>query len=246
MPRGSMPGERRGGRKRATPNRTTILADRMVAVLEGFSTASPKEHLAMLVNDQELPGDIRLALAEGQTRRIPPARQAKSKPPKISRARGPSPSAADEPRQVEARSAATAPIETMSRATLDALFCIVCDANAPVYARRKAAGKLAAYFLPKKLVNKRWRFTADEYGFAINAEIAREYRDIDFELRNLKRHPNRDFPEFAQRIAKLQARRDAIWQRLKCPCPSRYGVKQIQEEYIRLVKFTPQREDASH
>jgi hypothetical protein len=32
--RGSMPGERRGGRKRTTPNRTTILADRIVAVLD--------------------------------------------------------------------------------------------------------------------------------------------------------------------------------------------------------------------
>ena len=130
----------------------------------------------------------------------------------------------------------------MSQAARDALLGIVSDASASAKARRKAAAKLATYFLPKKPVNKRWRFTADECGFAINAEIAREYRAIDFELRDLKRHPSRDFPEIAQRIRKLQARIDAIRQRLQCPCPSRYGDKQISEDHIRLVTFARKRE----
>jgi hypothetical protein len=193
-----MPGERRGGRKRTTPNRTTILADRMVAVLEGCPTASSKARLARLVNDQALPEDIRLAVAQN-------------------------------------------PFPGPSRAALNALFDIVCNANAPVSTRGKAALKMAALFLPKRPVNKRWRFTTDECGFAINAEIARHYRDIDFELRNLKRHPNRDLPEIAQRIGKLQAKRAAIWQRLECPCPSGYGAKEISEDYNRLARFAAQR-----
>jgi hypothetical protein len=102
---------------------------------------------------------------------------------------------------------------------------------------------LATHFLPKKPVNTRWRFAEDECGFAINAEIAREYRAIDFELRDLKRYPTRALPEIAQRIRKLQARIDAIGQRLQCPCPSRYGTEQIWEDHFRLATLARKRED---
>ena len=59
-----MPGERRGGRTHATPNRRTILADRMMLVLAGCSMASPKQRLSKLVNDAELPADIRMTVAQ--------------------------------------------------------------------------------------------------------------------------------------------------------------------------------------
>jgi hypothetical protein len=220
-----MPGERRGGRTRATPNQRTFLADRMMAVLAGCSMSSPKECLSKLVNDAELPADIRMTVAQkafpGRTGGGRPARRAKSEIP----------------------CAAPPPVAPMSQAARDVLLVIVSDASAPAKARRKAAAKLAAYFLPMKPVNKRWRFTADECGFTINAEIAREYRAIDFELRVLKRHPNQDFPEIAQRIQKLQRKKDAIHQRLTCPCPSRYGKEQIWEDHIRLVTLARKRED---
>src|ERR1700692_4830314 len=64
VPRGSMPGERRGGRTRATPNRRTILADRIVVVLAGCAMASQKQCLSKLVNDAQLPADIRMAIAQ--------------------------------------------------------------------------------------------------------------------------------------------------------------------------------------
>jgi hypothetical protein len=221
-----MPGERRGGRTRATPNRRTILADRIMAMLDRCSRASPKERLSELINDAELPADIRMTVAQkafpDRTGGVRRARRSKS--------------------EAGTPSAAFAPRETMSRAECDALLGIVSDANASAKARRKAAAKLATYFLPKQPVNKRWRFTADECGFAINAEIAREYRAIDFELRDLKRHPNRDFPEIAQRIRKLLARIDAIHRRLQCPCPSRYGNKEISEDMIRLEMLAGKRE----
>ena len=196
-----MPGERRGGRTRATPNRTTILADRIMVVLAGCSMASRKQRLSKLINDAELPAEIRLTVAQKAFSR---------------RTNG---------------------------AALDALFGIVSDAGASAKGRRKAAAKLATFFLPKKRVTRRWQFTADECGFAINGEIAREYRAIDFELRALKQHPNRDFPEITQMIRKLQARSDAIRQRLQCPCPTRYGKEQIWEDYIRLATLAGKRED---
>jgi hypothetical protein len=59
-----MPGERRGGRTRATPNRRTILADRMLVVLSGCAMASAKACLSQLMKDAELPADIRMAIAQ--------------------------------------------------------------------------------------------------------------------------------------------------------------------------------------
>jgi hypothetical protein len=253
-----MPGERRGGRTRATPNRRTILADRMMAVLDGCSGASPKERLSLLINDAALPVDVRITVAQrafpdraGGVRR---ARRPKSEVHAVGG------SEQRRPRATEAPSAEPLPVETMSQAARDALLGIVSDASASAKARRKAAAKLATYFLPKQPVNKRWRFTADECGFAINAEIAREYRTIDFELQALKRHPTRDFPEIAQRIRKLQARIDAIRQRLQCPPPEDdgdedairqrlqrppqkgYGLEEFSEDWIRLETFARKRE----
>jgi hypothetical protein len=224
-----MPGERRGGRTRATPNRRTILADRILVVLAGGSTASLAQCLSKLVNDAELPAEIRIAVAQrafpDRTGGARPARPAKSAGGTTGRARRRGPS------------------ESAYRAELDAWFAIVSDASVPAKARRKAAVKLATYFLPMKPVNKRWRFTADKYGFAINAEVANDYRTIDLELYRLKRSPNRDFPEIAQAVKKLQARKDAILERLVCPCDTRYGKEQMVEDYWRLVMLARKRED---
>ena len=40
MPRGSKLGERRGGRQRGTPNRRTVLADRILAIASARPTTS--------------------------------------------------------------------------------------------------------------------------------------------------------------------------------------------------------------
>ena len=246
-----MPGERRGGRARTIPNRRTVLADRILTVLAGCSTASTRQRLSKLVNDPELPADIRMAVAQrafsSHRRRAPATRRARSELGTSggTQPRGHSRSApqADGPRLAKAASAAARPVETMSRAALDPLFGIVCDANAPVKVRRKAAAKLATYFLPRKPVNKRWRFIGDKYDFAANAEVAREYRDIELELRDLKRNPRRDIPEIVQKIRELQVRKAAILYRLIGPCPTRYDNKEFSEDWLRLATLARKREN---
>jgi hypothetical protein len=63
MLRGSRPGERRGGRKRGTPNRRTILRDRILAIGSEHPAASQRAFLSKLVKDRKLPADIRIAVA---------------------------------------------------------------------------------------------------------------------------------------------------------------------------------------
>ena len=63
MPKGSKPGERRGGRQRATPNKRTVLTERILAVASANPTASCDAIVAILVKDQALAADVRVAIA---------------------------------------------------------------------------------------------------------------------------------------------------------------------------------------
>src|SRR5262249_60915123 len=62
MPRGSKPGERRGGRKRATPNKRTVLIERILGTASANPAAVAHELLLNLVDDLALPAETRLAV----------------------------------------------------------------------------------------------------------------------------------------------------------------------------------------
>jgi hypothetical protein len=64
MPRGWKPGTKRGGRKRGTPNRRTILADRIFVAAAAHPVAGWQELLSVLMDDQALPADTRLLIAQ--------------------------------------------------------------------------------------------------------------------------------------------------------------------------------------
>jgi hypothetical protein len=64
MPRGSEPGTKRGGRKRGTPNRRTILANRIFVAAAAHPVAGWQELLSVLMDDQALPADTRLVIAQ--------------------------------------------------------------------------------------------------------------------------------------------------------------------------------------
>ena len=122
--------------------------------------------------------------------------------------------------------------------TLDALFGIVQDATADAKARRKAAMKIAEYLLPK--VPTKAKTLPDEYGFLVNPDLASEYRDIQLELRALMTGPTHKIPAIAEKIKKLEARSDAIRQRLQVPCPTKYpSMKQpmITSNCCNLPRF---------
>lgn len=75
MSRGSRPGERRGGRQRGTPNRRTVLADR-ISVIGLDRPASRHEFLECLIKDARLPAGIRVSVVP---RCFPPKRTSSSR-----------------------------------------------------------------------------------------------------------------------------------------------------------------------
>ena len=143
MPRGSKPGERRGGRQRATPNRRTVLANRILAVAADNPVSSANELVLVLAKDQGLHAAIRMAVARKASffgssrsmhnRSVAPNGHGSKPENKTDPDR-------DNKRGVIAAKAGLAP---------DLLFSIARDTAAKAADRRKAASQIAEFFLPK-------------------------------------------------------------------------------------------------
>src|SRR5437588_10741250 len=63
MPRGSRPGERRGGRQRGTPNKKTLLKNAVFLAAAGEPNRSPLEFMLALMRDPQAPLDLRIEMA---------------------------------------------------------------------------------------------------------------------------------------------------------------------------------------
>jgi hypothetical protein len=230
MPRGSKPGERRGGRQRATPNRRTVLANRILAVTADTPASTLNGLIIVLAKDQRLPADIRMAAARkaslfGSSRSIGNRSVAPN-------GHGSKPETKAGPdRNKEDAKAAKADLAT------DLLIAIARDTAANAADRRNAASQIAEFFLPKDTRGKkprRGKFPSDECGFAVDLELARELRDSKLKLSSLESERKRTPHAFAQKSRNLHARIEEIQRSLQCPCPSRYGAKQIRSDYERL------------
>jgi hypothetical protein len=226
MPRGSKSGERRGGRKRYTPNKRTVLTERVLALAAHHATAARPEFFAIVVDDQALPAHIRLAVAR---RSCPAPRPAKP--------------ASKSPTSPPAISTRTNGVTAQSLAALDPLLCVAQDITAAEVVRRQAAADIALFFLPHYLgrrTKKRKKFPADEFGFAVDPQRARELRDLYLELgclaigvsRGRKAGPD----AFAKKVSTLQARRAEIERELQSAPPERYS----REKYVEQQKYGEQ------
>ena len=63
MPRGSKPGERRGGRQRGTPNKATVAKAAALAAASADSTITPLQFLLGVMRDPKAPTGLRVQVA---------------------------------------------------------------------------------------------------------------------------------------------------------------------------------------
>jgi hypothetical protein len=80
------------------------------------------------------------------------------------------------------------------------------------------------------------QFPPDEYGFVVDPELATELRDSKSKLACLNLDKKRTPHAIAQEARTLQARIE-----VQCPCPSRYGGKQLVSDIERLKIFADRR-----
>ena len=161
MPRGSKPGERRGGRQRATPNRRTVLTNRILAAAAANPAPTANELVLVLAKDQDLPADTRMAIAR-KALLFGPSRSMHS--------RAAAPNGHDRPPASKKGGAIAAKADLAT----DLLFAVAQDTAANPADRRKAASQVAAFFLPKNARGKKLRrgkFPPDEYGFVVDPEL---------------------------------------------------------------------------
>lgn len=72
MPRGSKPGERRGGRQRGTPNKKTALVKVAFAAATSNADLSPLDFLLGVMRDPSVSPDLRMRAAEVAARYVHP------------------------------------------------------------------------------------------------------------------------------------------------------------------------------
>jgi hypothetical protein len=63
MPRGSRPGERRGGRQRGTPNKKTLIKNAVFYAAASDPNREPREFMLALMRNPQVPIDLRLEIA---------------------------------------------------------------------------------------------------------------------------------------------------------------------------------------
>jgi hypothetical protein len=206
MPRGSKPGTKRGGRKRGTPNRRTILADRIFVAAAAHPVAGWQELLSVLMDDQALPADTRLVIAQKSRSAAARSNKARAK-------------------TTNAKSAATSS-QKQAAVELDSLFRLARNANLTEEERCKAAARMARVLLPATPTGDlSWsRAVADEYGFVISPKIASEYRDAKLLLQKLEDGNGSIRPGNVRQADKARARLAAIRRSLEPPPHSKYGM----------------------
>jgi hypothetical protein len=65
MPRGSKPGERRGGRQRGTPNKKTALRSAALAAAAANPDMTPLDFLLGIMRDPKVSSELRIRVAQG-------------------------------------------------------------------------------------------------------------------------------------------------------------------------------------
>jgi hypothetical protein len=240
MPRGSKPGERRGGRQRGTPNKKTLIKNAVFLAAAPDGDRSPLDFMLALMRDPQVPVDLRIDMAATAA----PFVHAKPKaPPRVrtnpmdSSPLKSIPDCAVQKQEAQLTAPETAPEHACSAGSdltpLTFLVGVMNDSEATpkqrIRAARVAAGYTHAHLQSDKLAS------VDEYGFSISRTLAKAIA-VDWLLLEVlefgyaDRDPARDLQE-ASRIYKRQAERDRFLE-----CPPGYSAEQDLKRRQELIE----------
>jgi hypothetical protein len=258
MPRGSLPGERRGGRQRGTPNKKTLLKNAVFLAAAGEPNRSPLDFMLALMRDPQVPLDLRIEMAATAapfvharpTRNWRPDplggrdcvgdngdlkfEKLESKPPMDG-------SSGEASGQGGGENGGLSP--------LDFLLGLMADPTATPRQRVKAAGVAARYKhayahaggteAPTVLV------VEDKFGFKVDPELARAERDdrLREAMLGATSHKRKkgSFEEKAaeQELEQIRKRRAELVARLSFP--DGYAYADLQNDLNRLAQLSSKR-----
>jgi hypothetical protein len=223
MPRGSRPGERRGGRQRGTPNKNTLLKNAVFLAAASEPDRSPLDFMLALMRDPQVLLDDRIELASAAAPYVhikPKAPSRVRTNPMDSGALKSALVCAAQKQEDESGDPEVAPEQASDGGTdlspLKFLIGVMNDSEATPKQRirvaRIAARYKHAHLQPDKLA------PVDEYGFSISRTLAKTIGDDWFELDYLESGrmgaKSADKVQRASEIYASQAKRDRL---LQCP-----------------------------
>jgi hypothetical protein len=195
MPRGSRPGERRGGRQRGTPNKKTLFKNAVFLAAASDLNRSPLEFMLALMRDPQVPLDERINLAAAAApfvhARPEPVRKTAPDPLDLRDRLGHSGDLKFQrldTKPVADRSGGENGGANAGPRPLDFLLGVMTDPAATPRQRVKAAGVAARYKHPYAggLEEPIVVVGADKFGFKVDPELARAERDDQLRESRLK------------------------------------------------------------
>ncbi len=173
MPRGSKPGERRGGRQRGTPNKKTELRNAVLCAAAAHPNPSPLDFMLDLMRDPKVPTDLRIEMAAAAAPLVHP--RPKSLPKIwVTRFR-----ADITIRRTEAKLNPPGPAAAggVDLTPLDFLLGVMNDPEAKPQQRIKAARVAARYKHAQADAGEMLIVLEDKFGFKIDPALAKSIRD---------------------------------------------------------------------
>jgi hypothetical protein len=238
MPRGSNPGERRGGRQRGTPNKKTLLKNAVFLAAAAEPNRSPLDFMLALMRDPQVPLDDRIYLAATATPFVharPEARRGRRIDPLDLRDR------LIDTGDLKFEKFDTRPAADGSGglSPLDFLLGVMNDPAATPRQRVKAAAVSARYRhayaggseAPTVIVAE------DKFGFKVDPELARAERDGRLRESRLKLFKERSAEGIAakpelERIRQRRAERVAL---VKFPAGYTYDDRENDENRLEQL-----------
>jgi hypothetical protein len=263
MPRGSLPGERRGGRKPGTPNKKTLLKNAVFLAAAGEPNRSPLEFMLALMRDPQAPLDLRIEMAATAApfvhARPEPARKKRPDPLDLRDWLG---DTADlkfgnfEAKPTANGAGGEGGGEGGGLSPLDFLLGVMADSTATPRQRVKAAAVAArykhAYAHAGGTEARSIVVVEDKFGFKVDPDLARAERDDRLRERRLGLFKERSAEGIAakpelERIGERRAERVAL---VKFPAGYTYSdreadqarLQQLYSKRLSRKKLTPEEE----
>ena len=257
MPRGSKPGERRGGRQKGTPNKSTALKNAAFLAAARDPNMSPLDFMLGLMRDPKLRLDLRLDMAQAAAPFVHtrPSGAGRDEPEVITTETGLTIRRVNA-NQVQKSSTRKMDAELSGPSTgggggggsgiesgngadlspLNFLLNVMKDSDAAVRLRIKAARVAAPYRHPAGVTARSQLVVEDPYGFDFDPAEVTAHRDdeVEYSLSN-SRGQHRDPRKGKQIQARMAAREKTFI------CPPGYTERENRKDQRRLEELTRKR-----
>jgi hypothetical protein len=236
MPRGSKPGERRGGRRRGTPNKKTSLKDAVLCAAAG-PNVSPLNFMLSLMRDPKVPTDLRIEMATAAAPFVyatPKATFLK----RVGRLNVCSRDTVDITfRKMERKLTTNVSVGggTADLSPLVFLLGVMIDPDATTRQRIKAA-RVAARYEHSLAHPDEMLVIEDPFGFSVDPAMARAIRDDRRRLEHLwalgAARPDGSNNEMDKLRVRIHERRETL------KCPPGYTMSHVVKDESKLREFS--------